>query len=354
MKNNKFRNLKNYTSILLILNAPFVMAQGDSLLDETNEILNSDQINIDGTFRRQTPAERIEKMRKRLESQNEEMVQKKIENIRIKQEKELSGKLKDAFRGKMNALDEIDTVQTVQAAPQTVVAVAPSVEETEGKNRVIPYIGVKQFNGDSVDSFESNLNIGLVFENMVHERVSVGLGVNYTTMDITDRNTFNSFYNDPYYYNDPFNNFNFNNFNGNEITYKGLNLNLMGKYFFTMSSKIRPYAGLGLGYNRMSLKNENQSSFQYDFSNLSEEDSTVSGSNVSASALFGAEVSFTNTLGLNLEFNYTRALTSGFEENPSLGFGSNYELNRANLMRLGSNLEQSDVASLNVGFIVKF
>lgn len=340
------QEFKILVATFMVIAAPMTFAQGDALLDETDDILNSEQIDITGNFKKQTAADRIEKMRKRLESQNEQMVQKKIEDIRIKQEQELAGKLKNAFRGNMQAMDEMDSVQTVQAAPQRIVAPAPIIEEEEGKNKIIPYAGVRQFNGEGIDSFESSVNAGLSMENMVHERFSVGLGVNYTTMDITDTNSFNGFNNG----------FGFSN--GDEISYTNLNLNLTGKFFFTVESKIRPYAGFGVGYNRTSLKyDESNSQFNNGFGNnfgTTSEDSQVTGSNVSGSALVGAEVSFTKNLGLNLEFNYTRAFTSGFDANPSLGFGTNSDIAEANLSRLGNNLEESDVASLNVGFIVKF
>lgn len=347
MKTNTTQELKILAATLLVMAMPMTYAQGDALLDDTDDILNSEQINIDGTFKKQTAADRIEKMRKRLESQNEQMVQKKIEDIRIKQEQELAGKLKNAFRGNLEAMDEMDSVQTVQAAPQRIVAPAPVVEEEEGKNKIIPYAGVRQYNGEGIDSFESTVNAGLTMENMVHERFSVGLGVNYTTMDITDRASFNGFNNG------------FGFTNGDEISYTNLNLNLTGKFFITVESKIRPYVGAGVGYNRTTLKYDETNSqfinngFGNNFGTTSE-DSQVSGSNVSGSALIGAEVSFTNYLGLNLEFNYTRAFTSGFDANPSLGFGTNNDIAEANLSRLGNSLEESDVASLNIGFIVKF
>lgn len=344
MKTTMTQELKILAATLMVLGAPLAMAQ-DALLDDTDDILNSEQINIDGTFKKETAADRIEKMRKRLESQNEQMVQKKIEDIRIKQEQELAGKLKQAFKGNLQAMDEMDSVQTVQAAPQRIVAPAPIIEE-EKKNKIIPFAGIRQYNGEGIDSFESNVNAGLTLENMVTERFSLGLGVNYTTMDITDRASYNGFNNG------------FGYSTGDNIGYTNLNLNLTGKVFFTVESKIRPYAGVGVGYNRTTLKYDEQNSqFNNGFGNnfgTTSEDSQVTGSNVSGSALVGAEVSFSDTLGLNLEFNYTRAITSGFDANPTIGFGSNNEIAEANLSRLGNLLEESDVASLNIGFIVKF
>ena len=102
----------------------------DYLVSETEEILNSEQIDIDGQFRRESAADKVEKMRKRLEKQNEEMVQKKIEDIRIKNEQKLATDLKGAFNGQAIGTDqEVDTVETVQAAPQTIIAPAPIIKK---------------------------------------------------------------------------------------------------------------------------------------------------------------------------------------------------------------------------------
>ena len=349
MKTTLNQEIKILAALALLSATPSVFAQDDALLSDTEDILNSQQIDIDGTFRKETAADRIEKMRKRLESQNEQMVQKKIEDIRIKQEKELAGKLQKAFRGNMEAMDNMDTVQTYQAAPQRVVAPAPVVEEKDYKNKIIPYAGVRQFNGENVDSFESKINAGITMENMITERFSIGLGVNYTQMDIADRNYFVGF-----------NTFGFNNVN--TINYSNINLNLNGKFFFTVDSKIRPYAGLGLGYNRTTLKYDQDSEqtnngFNTGFQTFNSEDSTISGSNITGSGMIGAEIAFTDMLGLNLEFNYTRAITSAFEQGGSSSFNNFGTFNNfaeSRLENLGDDLEQSDIASLTVGFVIKF
>jgi len=347
MKVSMKEEMKILTMIALMGTSSMGLAQGDPLLAETDSILNSDQINIDGSFRKETAADRIEKMRKRLESQNEQMVQKKIEDIRINQEKELSGKLQKAFRGNMQAMDSMDdSVGTVQAAPQRIVAPAPVVEETKApKNKIIPFFGVKQYNGDNIDAFESNVNAGLQFENMVTEQLGVGIQLNYTTMDITDRNSFVGFNN--------FNNFGFNE--GDEINYTNLNIALTGKFYFTKDSMIKPYAGAGVGYNRTTLKYaENNSQFNngLNFGSNSEA-ASASGSNVSGSGMLGAEVLFNDNLGINLEFNYTRAITSAFDQSRSNNLGFN-DAAKNNLRTIGDNLEASDIASLNLGFVIKF
>lgn len=351
MKTMKTQKLKLAVVALLATQATTTFAQGDALLSETEDILNSEQIDIDGRFRQETPAQRIEKMRKKLEAQNEQMVQKKIEDIRIKQEQELAGKLQEAFQGNAQALDSdmdsgmgnMDSVQTIQAAPTQIIAPMPEKEEEKLKNKIIPFFGVKQFNGDSIDSFESQVNAGISMENMVTDRFSVGLGVNYTTMSINDYTNYYSY--NPYGFND-----------GDKISYTNLNLNLNTKFFLTVDSKIRPYLGLGAGYNRTTLKyDEERTQFNRGYgSQYSFDDGQVSGSNITGTGMVGAEVSFTETLGLNVEFNYTRALTYAFDGQATYYTGTFGEVAEQNLENYGYGLENSDVAALNVGFVIKF
>ncbi len=340
--------------------SPEALAQNDVLLSETHDILNSEQIDIDGRYRQETAADRIGKMRKKLEKQNENMVQKKIEDIRIKQETDLSNKLQKAFSGNLKAMDNDqrseayidDSVRTYQAAPQRVLAPMPvaAVEEEKLKNKIIPFVGVKQFDGDLIDSFEAKVNAGLNIENMVTERFSVGLTLSYTAMDITDVTYYNGFGKYNYSYSE-----------GDEISYKNFNVGINGKFFITTDTKIRPYLSAALGYNRTSIKYDEQNSqfnsgynSQY-YYNGSNEDSKVSGSNLTGSAAVGAEILFTQSVGVNLEFNYSRALTSAFNTNTTSNnsFGFNDQAT-ANLKTLGDNLEESNVAALNIGLVVKF
>ncbi len=296
----------------------------DYLVSETEEILNSEQIDIDGQFRRESAADKVEKMRKRLEKQNEEMVQKKIEDIRIKNEQKLATDLKGAFNGQAIGTDqEVDTVETVQAAPQTIIAPAPIIEEADYKNAIIPFLGIKQYEGDDIDGFESEMNAGITFENEISNRFRIGIGATYTTLDFTD-----TFYDE-------------------EISTRNINLNLTGKFFLATESSIRPYLGLGLGYNRMNL--------EYD-TELSGEKLEASGSNVNGSGSVGVEFAFAKNLGLNIDFTYSRALTSGFDENDSVG--TRTFITRDNLEdrleNYGNALEESNVAALNIGFLIKF
>jgi outer membrane protein W len=348
--NKKAKNIITVLSLMAL--SPMALGQQDDyLLNDSEDILNSEQIDVDGQFKRKaSAADRIAKMRKKLEEENEQMVQKKIENIRVKQEQQLSGKLKKAFSGN---LDAQDSTPMAQAAPMRQQAPAPvaEVSSDEKQNKIIPFMGVRQYNSDKIDSFESNFTGGLSFDNMVTERISVGLGFEYTTMDIVDRNQFNNFNNFATYVNGE-----------DQIRYKNFNLNIASKFFFSVDSKVRPYAGLGLGYNRTSLRyTEKQSQFVntgFGAPVQQDNDTSASTSNVNGMVVVGAEVVFTDTIGMVLDFRWNRSLTSGFDEetnnNNSFNFQTQEDLDKQVLRRVGAALEDSDAASLNLGLVVKF
>jgi len=338
--------------VLAVLNTP-TFAQDDYLLNQTEEVLNSEQIDIDGSFRQESEADRVAKMRKKLEKENSQMVQKKIEDIRIQQEQELAGKLKDAFQGNLQAAETYgqDQVDTVQAAPQRVVAPMPEYkdENTDGLYKVIPYVGGKIYNGDAIDSFSANVDTGVSFETMLTERFSLGFRFGYTSMDFTDSATYLNSVN--------------NNFGEDlEIGYKNLSVGLQSKYFFT-NTRFRPYIGAGAAFNKAKLeldndvRNTNSGCYfyrgtTYCTNSLEEKDLSVSGTNFTGTASLGAEVLFNDTVGLNFEFSYTRALTTAFDANNR---SSSYSDQVQNYLKAnGENLDDSDIAALNIGLLVKF
>lgn len=318
-----------------------------------DDVFNSDQIDIDGVYeKRESAADRIEKMRKNLERKNEEMVQKKIEDIRINQEKKLANQLQDAFNGN-GSLGGEDQVSTVQAAPQRVVAPEPMPEPMmpeveEKKTRVIPGFGISQYNGEGIDSLESDPGLNLAVESMVSEYFAVGVGFAYTNMDITyyrDYNQFNSSF--------------FNYLQGDEVSYKNWNVNVHGKLFLSTKSTVRPFFGLGLGYGRTTLafeERQNTSNFFSSTSRSGLDETSVTGSSATGMGMIGAEFSFNESVGMTADFRFSRALTNGFSEGSSRTVQvNNWEsLEKESLKRLGYDLDNSDVASLNLGLLIKF
>ncbi len=326
-----------------------VFAQTADILEDTDAILNSDQIDIDGMYEqpRESAAQRIEKMRKQLEKKNEEMVSKKIEDMRIKEEQKLAKKLQKAFTG--GNLGNVDTVSTVQAAP-VVAAPAPVVVEEKKeevkRNKIIPTFGVTNFSGDQID-FESKFNAGLMAESLVTDRIALGLGFMYTGMDIQDTaNAFNNNYNYNQNYYGVFGN------NGREIDYSKLNLEVNGKFFITgIESRIRPYIGGAVGYNRTSLSYKdggNNLNYNYGY-NYGEEGHK--NSNFAGSILAGAEASFSDTIGFSLDFRYTAALTSGFSQEQGT---TTLNPDQVRLDNIGKAIEDSTQLTIGAGLVIKF
>jgi len=340
---------KSIFMVLMMVNQMYlnVAIAQDDLFEDTEEVLESPQIDINGKLKKETAADRIAKMRKKLEEQNEQMMQKKIEDVRIKQEHELSQQLQRAFK---RGFEQVDQVSTGQSSVQKVEVAAPVViaPPKEAKNnKIIPFLGISHFYGEGIDGFESNANVGLSFESEVNERFSVGVGAQYTSMSITD--TTNSFGSN--YYGPQFN----LNTAGDEIEYKRINLSVNSKLYLTTETKIRPFVGAGVGYNRSSMEYaKKQSSFQTTYgNNFSDSSDSISGSHVNGVGLVGAEVSFNDTVGMCVDFRYTKSFTNGFESTNDQS--SNYvNYNEVVLRNLGSSIEDSSEASLNLGMIVKF
>ncbi|MBK22610.1 MAG: hypothetical protein CME70_01285 [Halobacteriovorax sp.] len=364
MKTNKTKNQKLkalFITMALVASPAVVFAQDDDLLANTDEVLNSEQIDIDGSFeRRESGSERIAKLRKRLEKQNEEMMNKKIENERIKSEKKLEKKLRRAFTGQRT-----DRVQLRQAAPQKLAAIAPvAAPKKIRRTSVTPSLGLSQSLGD--DNAESKLNFGINVEHAVHENVSFGLGIGYSKIEFDDRTT-----------NLGFGGINFNNNPDSQsdvdYEYERLNINLNSKFFFTgMDSKFRPYVGAGLGYNRVTVSDTNaandciQENGNFGFNNNPscgntlfgfnqvEQDSKITDSLFSAKAMIGTDFMINDFIGLNVNFSYTKFLNEAFSANEDDALAASQRPDEENTRKRGKAISEDDVADISAGVVIKF
>ncbi|MGZ3790230.1 MAG: hypothetical protein ACXVLQ_16985 [Bacteriovorax sp.] len=348
-----FMSLFLATALIAGIHAPKVRAQ-DDMLDEADGALQMDDINLEGKL---SPSERLRQRREKLEERNKVMVEKKIEDIRVKQEIALTNKLQDAFGKSLNNLNE-DKVQVTQAAPvapQPVVAPAPVVEtkivEVEKepvkevkKSKVIPYLGAASIKGDKID-FESKLNVGADLETFVLPQVSVGLGVGYTTLDITDMaNDFlsnGSQIGSTYY----------NSFGaGRKMSFDRITIEANGKFFLTVESKIKPFVGAALSYNRSNLKYDDAGN-GYSYNGINYGSEGYSSTAMGATAKLGAEVDFSETVGLNIDLSFTKTLSSGISQN------SNTTMNNPDQVRLQNvtkSIEDSDITAFRAGLVVRF
>ncbi len=348
------------------------LAQDDALLEDTESVLNSEQIDVDGQFsRKETKAQKLAKLRKKIEQEHEQMVQKKIEDIRMQEELKLGQKLKSAFSGQMQ---NVDQVSTAQAAPQRVEAPAPAPlpEKIEKNNSIVPTLGLTSISVDGAESYESELSAGINFESKLTKRFAVGIGLGYTTMKITDINANqNGFGYNTYtgYNNNTCNQWgqcttygtfgnNTGYLQGREMDYRQMDLNIDGKFFITPDSKISPFVGLGLGYRRASLKyTENDPYYNQSIGGYGTTgaDSEYSSNYVTGTVSGGADIAFSDVIGARIQLSYTKGLTeSSNTDNTTNNFGYNYDYNQIGLEQTGKALEGADFGSLSAGLIINF
>lgn len=333
----------------------------DSIGAEADQILNSEQIDIDGSFHRKSEADKQADQRRNLEKENENLVRKKIEDIRMEEERRMTERLKDAFNnglGKMNnEQTSQDSVAVVQASTQKVEAPLP-VENKDsfsqlGKIKVIPNVGVLNIQGDGID-FESKVSGGVNIESMVSNRFSFGVGINYSTLTATDLDSVNN--NGLYNGNIGYNNWYSNTYDqGREMNYKHLLLELNSKFFLVAESRVRPYVGLGIGYNRTNLKYTDKgqmNTYQYNGSGVQYGNEAYTSNYVSGSALLGSEISFSQMIGMNLELSYSRGLTGGFGAKNEADMNVNDDQRK--LDNVGTAIEDSSFIAVKAGILIAF
>ena len=358
-----FMSLFLATALIAVSAQSAAVNAQDDVLDEAedalanSDTLDMDQIDIEG---RLSPSELLKRRREKLEERNKIMVEKKIEDIRVKQEIALTNKLQGAFNNSLNNLNE-DKVQTVQAAPAPVapapVAPAPIVEtriievpaepvKVERNSKIIPQLGVSSIKGDRLD-LETDLTIGVQAETMVTSQISVGIGLGYATMKMTDvANTYSTY--GGYYdlgYNSIYGN------GGREMSLKKLTIEGNAKYFFTEDSMIKPYIGAGIAFNRSTLKYENQNTYNYqNMYSFGNED--YGSSAVTGSAKLGAEIGFNETVGANIEFGYAKGFSSGISKSSALN--TTYNPDQGRLENISKEIEEASVTSIQAGVVIKF
>ena len=357
-----FMSLFLATVLVAGIQAPKAHAQDDMLDDAdgalSGDALQMDDINLEGKL---SPSERLRQRREKLEERNKMMVEKKIEDIRVKQEIQLTNKLQDAFGKSLNNLNE-DKVQVAQAAPvapQPVVVAAPApvvetriveVEKETPKviknSKVITSFGAASIKGTNID-FESKLNIGLSLETNVLPQVTVGLGIGYTALDITDlNNTFINYgtigsYNTNYY----------NNFaQGRKMSSSKVNVEANGKFFLTVESKIKPFVGAGLTLNRSSLKYDDGGN-GYSYSGINYGSEGYSSTTVGGLAKLGAEIDFNESVGANVDISYAKTISSGIASNSDT---TNNNPDQVRLQNITKSMEDSDITAIQAGIVIKF
>jgi outer membrane protein W len=375
MSDNKIKTL-SLTLLLAGLSAGAYATVDDAIIDDTvgdsvveAKQVNINQVNVEGTWQDKVKAEEksneeiIEEARQDADRNNAKLIAEKIVKQKIpeKQKKVILKKEAGALEGRVSELFDDgsgDAVKTGQAAPSNeVVNSAPLIltdEKLDKKMKVTPQVGLLKISSESID-FESSMSAGVMAESMVTDRFAVGIGFNYATLDIKDMTSEYStgIYNNysPYYNSTWYN----NNFGqGRTLNYKHINLDIVGKAYLTVATSIRPYVGAGLGLNRSSLKYEDtgKQSYQYYNTQATYGNEEYSSSYASGIALFGTEVNFSDTVGLNLEFKFAKGLTSGTSQ--AAGADSQYNPDQKRLEDISTEMESASFSTINLGLSIKF
>lgn len=356
-----FMSLFLATALVAITAQTTPVRAQDDVLDEAEDALANqdtlemDQIEIEG---RLSPSELLKRRREKLEERNKIMVEKKIEDIRVKQEIALTNKLQGAFNNSLNNLNE-DKVQVTQAAPVAPAPVAPApiietrivevpapVEKVVKKSRVIPQLGTSSIKGERLD-LESNMTIGVVAETMVTPQVSVGLGLGYASIDMTD--TANDFVTTGYggYYGSGYQNA---YGTGRKMSLGKLTVEANSKFFFVEDAMIKPYVGGALSFNRSTLKYEASNQYSYNGVNFGNEDFATSA--VAGSAKLGAQIDFNETVGANVDFSFTKNITSGISKSEAVSSTANPDQGR--LENIAKQIEDGSTTAIQAGLVIKF
>lgn len=94
--------MKTFAAILLAIALGFAT----TVRADTN-IQMDEAIDISGNFTQPSGSDRLKQLRAKLEKQNELLVRKQIETLRLKNELELTKRTQQAFNQMMNNLEEV-------------------------------------------------------------------------------------------------------------------------------------------------------------------------------------------------------------------------------------------------------
>lgn len=349
----KKTNKKNWAIYLLILGIINVGVK-TAMASDAEDVFDSEPIDIDGNWQqRETVGDKMAKMRANLEEKTNDMMHKKIEDIRYKEEMKLTKKLQKAFQGGLNNMGSTDEVGTSSSA----VAKAPMAPIVEEKLlKVIPSAGIVNLKSKRVD-FDTDLSAGVSVESMVSKRLSVGVAFNYTAMTLYDNQNSAGSYYGGYYGVGSYNTLGYTgNYNQREIDYSRMSLAINSKLFLTTESRVKPFVGFGLNYGRNTLNyndDGNNSSYYYSGQNYDFGGEEYTYNNFAGIMSLGTEISFTDTIGLEFDINYSKSLFNGNSEK-SNAYNLSYNPDLTRLQGIGKELQTADSVGLKLGLVVQF
>ncbi len=362
-KRLSFMSLFLATVMVSGIQMPKAFAETD-LLNDVDESLNAESLDQDNSIvdGKSSPSEILRKKRANLEERNKAMVEKKIEDIRVKHEIALTKQLQKAFNKNSNSRNlKEDRVQVSQAAPEmssqslsansdtTLEKSLSNVKSTDGSEerniKIIPSFGVASIKGDKID-FESKINIGASVETNIYPQLTVGVGIGYTALDATD--TANDFISNTSTVGSIY----YNTFGqGRTMAYDKLSLEANTKFFILNSTLIKPFAGASVSFNRSNIKyNDNGNGYTNPYG-ISYGNEAFTSNSLGASAKIGAEADLAGNVGLNIDLSFSKTLTSGISSVATTTSNNPDQLRLQNVTRA---MEQSDIVTVQGGLVVKF
>lgn len=375
------KKLAHVLTTLMIVSACFSSAYAN---DE--RYLESDPININGYVRDEVPVSdaELENVKNELNKQKSAIIINKEKKKKYNQlsrstekladvteemieERKESQETIDKFNKKIDCLmaegkkpgcEEYakgDSVKVTQAAPK--VEATTNKEYDFGQEiKILPYTGLTTFMSDN-ENLEAGMVAGVRAESNVSPRFSVGIAFNYTNLKTTDFGS--NGLTDPGYIN-WYTSF----YQGREIQLRNMKFDLYSKFFFVDTQRFRPYVGAGVGYNRTTINySDNRSAGNFcspsiynncagAFNNYQYGNEEVATSNMSVDLMLGSEIRFTESIGANLEFNYTTALGSNLSSENSLQAFKAPDQRR--LEDLSDELRDAHIMSLFAGMMIFF
>lgn len=240
-----------------------------------------------------------------------------------------------------------DTVSTKMAAPaKTEATVEADTMQLGNVIKVLPYAGVTAIQSDN-EQLEANVAAGIRVESDITSSFSIGLGFNYTSLTTTDYANGYAGYTSDFYrgYTSMYG-------AGREIEYKNMNFDLYSKYFFTKTSRFRPYVGAGIAYNRALMKYTDNRNYNYTYgpNNYNFGDEELNTNSISARLMGGSEILFTKNIGMNLELQYSRGLGDGFGSTERVAESPDFR----RLRELNNEINEANIFSVFAGVLVLF
>ncbi|MBF0361223.1 MAG: hypothetical protein HQK49_09440 [Oligoflexia bacterium] len=341
--------------------------------DGVSDTIHSTALDVEGSYQ----SEDISKNRRDLEKENNELAYKKLEDMRIQEEKKITKTINNVFSDNKNqqatsgATEVVTPVVPVVKASEvkeapvkvlddTTINDATSVAAAEEKNKpthkvkITPNVSGVVYKG-KYESYQANINPGLSLEFPMTEQIGLSFGVSYSKVNITDisRNNYN------WYYAWSLNNFGYNNFS-KEIEGSGISIEVMPKIYLTKNSLVNPYIGAGVGYDYFNMKynkkDQSQNYMQY-YTNYGQNNygnEEFSSSYVSGKVALGAEMIFTKNIGMNLECKYSKGFAELTKQNGEYTAPTYYNQDQRLLQTLGEDINTANKLSIGAGLVILF